>query len=91
MLGWARSLSGVDAIGVNLADPLNWQLFEALLDGCSGDTLLARLREAFDPDEVGAAAPRLLRHAARIRETALLPLFTMGPRAAPNPGLLRRP
>jgi hypothetical protein len=75
VVAWALALSGVGAIGVNLADPLNRQIFEALLDGSEGDALLARLGEAFTPDEVSAAAPRLLRHAARIRETALAPLF----------------
>ena len=75
VLAWARSHSGTDAIGVDLADPLNLRIFEALLDGCAGEALLARLGEAFDPEEVAAAGPRLLLHAERIRETSLAPLL----------------
>ncbi len=51
------------------------RIFEALLDGCAGEELLARLGEAFDPEEVAAAGPRLLLHAERIRETSLAPLL----------------
>jgi hypothetical protein len=75
VLAWMRVLSGVDAIGVDLGDSLNARIVEALLDGSADEALLARLAEGFSADEVRSAAPRLLRHAGRIRETSLFPLF----------------
>jgi hypothetical protein len=92
VLRWAREVSGTDAIGVDLADDLNRALFEGLLDGLEGDALLARLGKEFDPKEVRAKSAVLLRHADRIRGTALSPLFrvTRAGSAGPGPGLAQR-
>jgi hypothetical protein len=72
---WTRALSGVDAIGVDLDDPLTRHLFGALLDGCSHEETLARLASAFPPADVAAQADAIARHRERIRRTALAPLF----------------
>lgn len=75
---WARGLSGVEKIGVVLDDELNSQLFEALLDGCTSAEVLERLKRDFDPADVDAQADAISRHAERLRESALLPLFREG-------------
>ena len=58
-----------------VSDELNRLLFEALLDGCSPDETRARLVRVYDAAEVEAAAEGLARHAARMHETLLRPLF----------------
>jgi hypothetical protein len=79
VLGWLAALSGVDRLGVDLADPLNGVLVPALLDGASADELRARLAETFDPETVHAQAEAIDAHAARVRATLLGPLFRAGP------------
>src|SRR5262249_33000032 len=50
--GWIERLSGVDRIGVDLADPVSRLLVEALLDGGGRREALARLAAAYDPASV---------------------------------------
>jgi hypothetical protein len=83
VMGWGRSLSGSEWIGVDFDDDLTRAVFEALLDGCSGATLCEQLKAEFDPDKVDAQAEAIDRYAGRMqqpsvptsRETALTPLF----------------
>lgn len=75
VLAWARELSGVDRIGIDLEDDLNVVLFGALLDGCSEGEMLDRLREEFDPAEVDAQVEGIRGQVARMRKTVLAPLF----------------
>jgi hypothetical protein len=75
VIDWVQALSGVDAIGIDLADDLTREMFLALLDGCSQRALLARLRRQFDPKDVDARKTELADHAERIRRSALAPLF----------------
>jgi hypothetical protein len=72
---WALALSGIDAIGVDLRDELTRHLFGALLDGASLEQTLERLERVFGPAQVRAQADAIARQRARIRRTALEPLF----------------
>ena len=72
---WLAALSGMDRIGIDLADELNRTLVGALLDGLPEPAVLDRLREVFDPEDVEAQAADLAAHAARIRHSVLEPLF----------------
>lgn len=75
ILGWLEALSGVDSIGVDLTDDLNHHLVRALLDGRSDEEVREALSEVFEPEEVAASAAEIERHSARLRATALEPLF----------------
>ncbi len=74
VIAWARALSGVDRIGVDLDDDLHGVLFEALLDGATEAELFARLRAVFDDADVEAQIPEIRAAAARLRRTALATL-----------------
>ena len=78
VLAWARALSGVDTIGIDLEDELHRHLFEALLDGCSEAKIFDRLREVYGDGQVEAQAEVLGRTVARMRRTVLMPLFRAG-------------
>src|SRR6185369_7569330 len=67
VLVWARALSGVDRIGVDIDDDLNHHLLHALLDGCKEEAVLSRLRDEFEPEDVDAQIPALQRHCERLR------------------------
>src|SRR5262249_1743637 len=73
--GWLTALSGVDVIGIDLADELNRVLVGAFLDGLSEAGMLGRGGEGFDPRDVAAPRADILHHAVRIRESILEPLF----------------
>jgi hypothetical protein len=75
VIAWARALSGVDRIGVDLDDDLHGILFEALLDGIAEPELFERLETVFDAADVEAQAPEIRAAAARMRRTALASLF----------------
>lgn len=83
VLAWARALSGVDRIGIDLEDELNCRLFEALLDGCSNAGIIDRLREEYDGEQLAAQAEVLGRCIARMRRTVLAPLFRAAADDAP--------
>jgi hypothetical protein len=75
VLAWARTLSGVDTIGINLHDELNAHLFEALVDGCSDAQIFEQLRTEYGAEEVERRADSLTRHVSRMKRTVLAPLF----------------
>jgi hypothetical protein len=72
---WLTSLSGVDRIGVDLADEVNRQLVDAMLDGCDDSGQLDRLATTFDRPSVLRQSGQILRHRRRIEATVLAPLF----------------
>lgn len=62
-------------LGADLTDePTRIALF-ALIDGCTEDELVGRFADAFGPEEAARERAAILRHAARLRRTALGPLF----------------
>lgn len=73
--GWAARLSGVDRIGVDLEDPVNRALFEAMLDGCAPADTLGRLAAEFDAASVAAQADQVMEHRRALERTVLGPLF----------------
>ncbi len=75
VIGWAERLSGVNRIGVDLSDPVNRRLFEAMLDGCTPADALARLSAEFDPTSVAAQADQVIAHCRNLECTVLAPLF----------------
>ena len=75
ILAWLEALSGVDAIGIDLADELNRAIVGALLEGRSPSGVIEALAEVFDPAQIEAQREALARHCERIRATALAPLF----------------
>lgn len=74
-LALARSLSGTDRIGVDLNDPLTGALAAAMLRADTPEGVRSELARTFDPAAIDAQAEALDRHAARLRRTALAPLF----------------
>lgn len=75
IISWAHALSGVERIGVDFRGDLERVLFEGLLDDCSNEQLLDRLRGQFAPSTVDAQAEAILAHASRMQQTLLKPLF----------------
>jgi hypothetical protein len=72
---WIERLSGVDRIGVDVTDPVNRLLVEALLDGGGRREAVARLTAAYDRESVRLQAGRVEEQLARIERTVLAPLF----------------
>jgi hypothetical protein len=72
---WLTRLSGVDRIGVDLADEVNRQLVDAMLDGCDESGQLDRLTTTFDRASVLRQSGQILRQRRRIEATVLAPLF----------------
>lgn len=70
-LAWARRLSGVDVVGIEL-DELNTILFECLLDGTDFAGAVQRLRTEYDHDSVDSQLDEL---AAHYRELAACDVF----------------
>jgi len=62
-------------LGADLTDEPTQIVVAALIDGCTEDELVARFAEAFGPEEAERERAAILRHAARLRRTALGPLF----------------
>jgi hypothetical protein len=73
--GWLRELSGADTIGVDFTDAVTARAFFGLLDGGSSEAALTALKEVYDPEDVEARRPALLRHCERMKATALAPLL----------------
>jgi hypothetical protein len=74
--GWLRRLSGAGSIGIDFSDAVTARAFFGLLDGGSSEAALEALKEAYDPEDVEARRPALLRHCERMKTTALRPLLT---------------
>jgi hypothetical protein len=75
VLKWLKALSGVDSIGVDVEDALNFTLLDALLDGCDQRALMERVAQVFEPDGIESQREALLRYCERLRRTPLSPLF----------------
>jgi hypothetical protein len=72
---WLTRLSGVERIGVDLADEVNRQLVDAMLDGCDDTAQLDRLAKTFDRTSVLQQSGEILHQRRRIKATVLAPLF----------------
>jgi hypothetical protein len=84
--GWLRRLSGADKLGIDFTDQVTARAFFGLLDEGSSEGALDALKEVYDPDDVEARRPALLRHCERMKTTALEPLLC---RAEPQKALLK--
>jgi hypothetical protein len=62
-------------LGADLADEPTRITVDALLDGASDDELFARFGEIYGMEEARREADAIRRHAQRLRQTALGPLF----------------
>ncbi|MFO0604324.1 MAG: hypothetical protein U0324_14170 [Polyangiales bacterium] len=69
-------LSGADRLGVDLDDAFTLDAALALLDLDDDRAVLARLAEVYPRDEITAQRDDVLAHLARLRRSALRPLFT---------------
>ncbi|MEZ4315029.1 MAG: hypothetical protein R3F14_44010 [Polyangiaceae bacterium] len=75
-------VSGTSRAGVDTADPLTRALLHAMLRADTPEAIRRHLARTFDRRQIEARAPDLDRHADRIRNTVLGPLFrTRAPRA----------
>ncbi|MFO0624396.1 MAG: hypothetical protein U0325_02175 [Polyangiales bacterium] len=72
-------LSGVERIGVDLDDDFTLDVSRALLHGGDDRAVLGRLVERYGREAVEAQREAVARHIARLRRSALAPLFTDAP------------
>jgi hypothetical protein len=88
--GWLRELSGADTIGIDFTDAVTARAFFGMLDGGSGEAAIEALKEVYDPEDVEARRPALLRHCERMKTTALAPLLCRAEPARSNGGFRER-
>jgi hypothetical protein len=70
-------LSGVDRIGVDLDDDFTLDVVRALMHGDDDRAVYAQLIERYSREEITAQRDAVDRHIARLRRSALAPLFTV--------------